>query len=1011
MSVIQKSVKDNASLQNELNKLVVLFSKKEDETTWKQFDEAITVLNLWCGDENLWRLSGFRDGMKAIGGGLKQCLLSDRSKLSGNACNLIMKLSQIWRSAGDASDGDNDDSESFQILNDISFDALLKLCARANKIIVVRGQSTLQELAKCFSASIGWLIRFGDPALCKHPNKNVRNAVALCILVIISQYGKLLSAKFESVMSTLISGFIADADGGVRDTAKRCLQEYCSYDLSSCQTIVANLPPQYAKSCQQILNSYSGDASSAPVRKANAPSSQKQKIQPQTRVVNDTLKVQVDAVTITPQQEEICVNAPANSVIGKNEIRMRSRKQRMTCAVLMRLDEFQVAQSITDAPSVVSRSEVQSLAPRDDSEIGRKRNITEDFRDFLEFKNRKIKSAHASDEEKLKTVDDLNAAPAPAPKPILRKFKSMKQQAAKDVMFAPEIASAISINQVNVGELEQSTAVLKEDSIQTFDEKIKVQCELAQSNESDVQAQRNALNKLMEYVTEHRSISDESKQLITQSVLHCLNSSHPKVLHSTLDLLLMILRNQPAILALSYSEIYVSLLNLRVKQSHMHSFIDEIMNDIKNNHLKPNVVVTLLIELCERAQGIADGDSLLLYGCTKLIEHGVHYDSASLYKRVVLFCVELIQKVPDDQMLKNLADHLLNLQKEHQKTFKALFLQMPADVQNFLLQHGVQCQLSSSTATISEDSKSTHTPRNQNLQTLSQSKVVLSSKVEYRRKEYEVDVASPVQNDEDVNNDMIDVTPIPSSSIIIVDVESIVDSTPTQASVLKGHDGIQLFQFWDILDNCICDAVQQSQIRQQKQFTADDTLQRLVECKINAEQAADLIPQLLLKDSTTNLKRDLVEALICFGGHCNDNILICKQYILYLLLDLTLQDIFSVVHRLSADSHCHQLSIFALHEKLFNCSQMNLASEDLCYLMRLLFRQIKSEDSITAVKSRDCLQMLRKLSMSDTELKQMFNQESQSFFQKDDGQQMDVEKLILEQKFHELELHRSGDEM
>ncbi|KAI3642735.1 hypothetical protein MP228_012290 [Amoeboaphelidium protococcarum] len=1011
MSVIQKSVKDYASLQNEFNKLVVLFSKKEDETTWKQFDEAITVLNVWCGDENVCRLSGFRDGMKTIGSGLKQCLLSDRSKLSGNACNLIMKLSHIWRSDGNTGGGDNDDSESFQILNDISFDALLKLCARANKINVVRGQSTLQELAKCFSASIGWLIRFNDSALCKHPNKNVRNAVALCILVIISHHGKLLSVKFEGVMSTLISGLITDADGGVRDTAKKCLQEYCSYDLSSCQTIVANLPPQYAKSCQQILHSYSGAGSTAPARKANAQSSQKQKVQPQTRVVNEALKVQVDAVTIIPQQEEICVNAPSNSVIGKNEIRMRSRKQRMTCAVLMPLNEFQVAQSITDAPSVVSRSEVQSLAPRDDSEIGRKRNITEDFRDFLEFKNRKIKSAHASDEEKLKAGDDSNAASASAaPKPILRKFKSMKQQAAKDVVFAPEIASVISINQMNAGELQQVTAVLKDDSIQTFDEKIKVQCELAQSNESDVQAQRNALNKLMEYVTDYRSISDESKQLITQSVLHCLNSGHSKVLHSTLDLLLMILRNLPAILTQSYSEIYVSLLKVRVKSSHMHSLIDEILKDVQENHLKPNVVVTLLIEFCERAQVIADSDSLLLYGCSKLIKHGVHYDSASLYKRVVLLCVELIQKVQDDQMLKNLADHLNNLQKEHQKTFKALFLQLPTNVQNFLQQYGVQCQLSSSTATISEDSKSTHTPRNQNLQVSSQSKVVLSSKVEYRRKEYEVDVASPVQNDEDVNNDMIDVTPIPSSSIM-VDVESIVDSTPTQASVLKGHDSTQLFQFWDILDNCICDAVQQSQIRQQKQFTADDTLQRLVECKINAEQARDLIPQLLLKDSTTDMKKDLVEALICFGGRCNNNLLISKQYILHLLSDLTLQDIFSIVHKLSADSQCHQLSIFALHEKLPNCNQMNLTSEDLRSLMRLLFRQIKSEDSITAVKSRDCLQMLRKLSISDAELWQMFNQESQSFLQKDDGQQKDVEKMILEQKFREMELHQSGDEM
>ncbi|KAI3634148.1 hypothetical protein MIR68_007752 [Amoeboaphelidium protococcarum] len=1009
MSVIQKSVKDNASLQNEFNKLAGLFSKKEDETTWKQFDEAITVLNVWCGDENVCRLSGFRDGMRTIGSGLKQCLLSDRSKLSGNACNLIMKLSQIWRSDGSTGGGNNDDSESFQILNDISFDALLKLCARANKINVVRGQSTLQELAKCFSASVGWLIRFNDSALCKHPNKNVRNAIALCILVIISHHGKLLLVKFEGVTPTLISGLITDADGGVRDTAKKCLQEYCSYDLSSCQNIVANLPPQYAKSCQQILYSYSGAGSTAPARKANATSSQKQKVQPQTRVVNEALKVQVDAVTIIPQQEEICVNAPVNSVIGKNEIRMRSRKQRMTCAVLMPLDEFQVARSITDAPSVVSRSEVQSLAPRDDSEIGRKRNITEDFRDFLEFKNRKIKSAHASDEEKLKAGDDINAASA-APKPILRKFKSMKQQAAKDVMFAPEIASVISINQVNVGELQQSTAVQKDDSIQTFDEKIKVQCELAQSNESDVQAQRNALNKLMEYVTDHRSISDESKQLYTQSVLHCLNNCHPKVLHSTLDLLLMILRNQPAILAQSYSEIYVSLLNVRLKQSHMHSMIDEILKDVQDNHLKPNVVVTLLIEFCERAQGIADGDTLLLYGCRKLIEHGVHYDSASLYKRVVLLCVELIQKVQDDQMLKNLADHLNNLQKEHQKTFKALLLQLPTNVQNFLQQYGVQCQLSSSTATISEDSKSTHTPRNQNLQVSSQSKVVLSSKVEYRRKEYEVDVPSPVQNEEDANNDMIDVTPIPSSSIM-VDVESIVDSTPTQASVLKDHGGTQLFQFWEILDNCICDAVQQSQIRQQKQFTSDDTLQRLVECKINAEQARDLLPQLLLKDSTTDMKKDLVEALICFGGRCNDNILISKQYILHLLSDLTLQDIFSIVHKLSADSQCHQLSIFALHEKLLNCNQMNLASEDLRSLMRLLFRKIKSGDSITAVKSRDCLQMLRKFSMSDAELQQMFNQESQSFLHKDDGQQKDIEKMILEQKFRELELHQSRDEL
>ncbi|KAF9548913.1 hypothetical protein EC957_005265 [Mortierella hygrophila] len=207
-----------------------ILSQPETEHNWAQKETAIKTIGAACHisiGHNQDYVAFIKSHRKAF----SESLLTERTRLSGAACELVEKLST---SMG------RDFSLHFP---DLFTPALLKVCARTNKVMVTRAVKALQSMinAGCLSTL---------PKACQAfatNNKTLRIAciglIATCIAQFTSQELEAYLGSFEPVLKEGVS----DAAPEVRDTSRKSFKVYAQKFPERSSALTAILPGNVLK--------------------------------------------------------------------------------------------------------------------------------------------------------------------------------------------------------------------------------------------------------------------------------------------------------------------------------------------------------------------------------------------------------------------------------------------------------------------------------------------------------------------------------------------------------------------------------------------------------------------------------------------------------------------------------------------------------------------------------------------------------------------------------------------
>ncbi|KAI8599801.1 clasp N-terminal domain-containing protein [Dissophora ornata] len=186
-----------------------VLNQPETEHNWAAKETAIKTLGSACHSsiaQNLEFISFIKNHRKA----LSESLLTERTRLSGTACELVEKLS--------ASMG-----RDFGLhFSDLFTGTLLKVCARTNKVMVSRAVKALNSIinAGCLAPL---------PKACQAfatNNKALRIACIGLIASCIAQYSSHELEHFLPVFEPVLKEGVSDAAPEVRDTSRKSYKIY-----------------------------------------------------------------------------------------------------------------------------------------------------------------------------------------------------------------------------------------------------------------------------------------------------------------------------------------------------------------------------------------------------------------------------------------------------------------------------------------------------------------------------------------------------------------------------------------------------------------------------------------------------------------------------------------------------------------------------------------------------------------------------------------------------------------
>ncbi|KAI1310557.1 hypothetical protein EDD11_003699 [Mortierella claussenii] len=207
-----------------------VLSQSETEHNWAAKEAAIKSLGAACHSgisANAEYVNFIKNHRKAF----NESLLTERTRLSGAACELVEKLStEMGRDFG-------------LHFPDLFTGALLKVCARTNKVMVSRAVKALNSMIN--AGSLATL-----PKACQAfatNNKSLRIAcigiIASCIAQFSSQELEPFLAAFEPVLKEGVS----DAAPEVRDTSRKSFKVYAEKFPERSQMMTATLPGNVLK--------------------------------------------------------------------------------------------------------------------------------------------------------------------------------------------------------------------------------------------------------------------------------------------------------------------------------------------------------------------------------------------------------------------------------------------------------------------------------------------------------------------------------------------------------------------------------------------------------------------------------------------------------------------------------------------------------------------------------------------------------------------------------------------
>ncbi|KAF9169812.1 hypothetical protein BGX21_008309 [Mortierella sp. AD011] len=213
-----------------LNDIHNVLDQPETEHNWAAKESAIKSLTAACNSstpQNQEFIAFIKNHRKAF----NESLLTERTRLSGTACELVEKLSKVM-------------GRDFGLyFSDLFTPALLKVCARTNKVMVTRAVKALSSIINA-----GCVVTL--PKLCQafaSNNKTLRIAciglIASCIALFTTQELEPSLAAFEPVLKEGVS----DAAPEVRDTSRKSFKVYAEKFPERSQMMTATLPASVLK--------------------------------------------------------------------------------------------------------------------------------------------------------------------------------------------------------------------------------------------------------------------------------------------------------------------------------------------------------------------------------------------------------------------------------------------------------------------------------------------------------------------------------------------------------------------------------------------------------------------------------------------------------------------------------------------------------------------------------------------------------------------------------------------
>ncbi|CAH1768779.1 20786_t:CDS:2 [Entrophospora sp. SA101] len=251
--ILAEDIKNNnKALQFELEvkNILELFQEKESETNWRNFERALIQLIEITREGVSHYETEYISGIKSLKQPIQNSILTERTKLSGTATELVEEISKSL--------GPNFDS-----LAELFVPNILKLCNRTNKLFGTRAYKCLETIIKISKLS-SLIPKFREAM--QSQSKLLKTNVAKLTLTILEEDVTGLENHIVDLEWIIHLGVI-DSTLEVRTASKKSFEVYKSRFSSRVDEFVASLPFTAKKNLGIINKAQPTKFSRQPIRR------------------------------------------------------------------------------------------------------------------------------------------------------------------------------------------------------------------------------------------------------------------------------------------------------------------------------------------------------------------------------------------------------------------------------------------------------------------------------------------------------------------------------------------------------------------------------------------------------------------------------------------------------------------------------------------------------------------------------------------------------------------------
>ncbi|KAG9294847.1 hypothetical protein G9A89_008539 [Geosiphon pyriformis] len=209
-------VESAAQLDAVIKEIVDVFQEKETEHTWQLFEAELKRLAFIIHNGAFTFEQSFFAGIKILRQPILNSIATERTRLSGAACELVEELGRCLGS-------------KFESLAEIFIPSVLKLCARSNKVFITRAQKCVTTIIRECKMP-GLIPKFKESL--QDQSKGMRTCAAEFILISLEVNDVGALADYRMDLEWAIRHSAVDSIAAVRTISKKIFEVYkLKFDL------------------------------------------------------------------------------------------------------------------------------------------------------------------------------------------------------------------------------------------------------------------------------------------------------------------------------------------------------------------------------------------------------------------------------------------------------------------------------------------------------------------------------------------------------------------------------------------------------------------------------------------------------------------------------------------------------------------------------------------------------------------------------------------------------------